>query len=157
MDTNIYKLSQIYYKDKYIDCISEYFNISISHIESDTTIHENFLNTREKIKNMYMEKNNISKFTEYKPAEVLNILELVKSNDDESITLGLDLFFRGWFGGNKESYELLHFLNTSALHNTLSDFYIKFNVFIYILDTGDALNYRVIDYYKISKIIKNYK
>lgn len=147
-----YELSETYYKEKFIKSISLYFNIP----RQDIKKNYNFLNTRMKLREKYKEINNIKDFSVCDAHEADNILSMVKSSDEASVILGIDLFFTSFFKPSKELYELLHFLNVLANYNTDSLFCYKFHTFLYLLDTGDRLDCRFIEFYKIASVVKDF-
>ena len=148
-----YELSDTYYKEKFIKSISLYFNIPRQDIKKS---YNYFAQTRARLREKYKEMNNIKDFSLCDARESGNILSMVKSNDDASVILGIDLFFVSFFEPTKESHELLHFLNVLANYNTDTLFCYKFHTFLYLLDTGDKLDYRFIEFYKIATVIKDF-
>lgn len=136
-----YYISDTYFYDRFINSISTYFNIPKSNIiRANFTVDNtnNVIKTRNILCLKYMEINNISEFHNvFNDEDVDCILNMIKSQDKETIKLGLDIFFSSKFSSSNKVFELLSFLH-NVMH-ALNDkdhidscFSDKYNVYMYI-------------------------
>lgn len=136
-----YYISDIYFNNRFVNSISNYFNISKSNIIRSCLQHndtDNIIKTRQILLEKYKEINDISKFYNvFNDEDVDYILNMIKSQDKETIKLGLDMFFTSVFTSSGSVFALFSFLHN--IMYALSDrdhidncFVDKYNVYVYI-------------------------